>query len=176
MTIGVPAFVQVTAAFLAGVAATVADVIVVAVAVAGAAASAAALAAASVSAAFVVSAVVADPVLDVDVEACYDLFEENRCLAAECSPHFVMAKNYCLPFGNCLQDSVAKTQKQPAETSSVNFLVLIPNSNQAALGSSCFVVLLILKKLEENYAAYCSYCSAAPEPQNLACSQNVVGD
>lgn len=97
-------------------------------------------------------------------------------MAAERSPRFVMAKNYCLPVGNCLQDSVAKTQKQPAATSSVNFLVLTPKWNQAALGSSCFVVVLMLKKLKENYAAYCSYCSAALEPQNLACLTNVVGD
>lgn len=97
-------------------------------------------------------------------------------MAAERSPHFVMAKNYCLPVGNCWQDSVAKTQQQPAARSSVNFLVLTPNWNQAALGLSCFVAVLILKKLKENYAAYCSYCSAAPEPQKLACLQNAVGD
>ncbi|KAL0559914.1 hypothetical protein IC582_000295 [Cucumis melo] len=87
-----------------------------------------------------------------------------------------MAKNHYLTVGNCLKGSVAKTQQQPAATSSVNYLVLIPNWNQAASGSSCFVVLLILKKLEENYAADCSYYSAAQEQQNLACSQNAVGD
>ena len=97
-------------------------------------------------------------------------------MAAECSPHFVMAKNHYLTVGNCLQGSVAKTQQQPAATSSGNYLVLIPNWNQAALGSSCFVVLLILKKFEENYAAYCSYYSAALEQQILAYLQNAVGD